>query len=517
MRTMRSAVEEGWDVVVVGGGIGGLAAAAYVARAGKRTLLLEAKDKFSGRAENITLGERISAPIAAESFYALDQKLIRDMQLSRFGLRIVRHPMSVTALRPDGRHLTIRQEPHLAREAIAAEGSADAAAYRDFRRDHFALARQLRSLWIPRGDSAQWRHSLGSLAAIGRGLSLSRVLQEQLEFAARSSANAYLRNWFESDTLVTALSFDTVLDGVSPDEPSSALLLVWRAAQEFAGLQGAAGQVEGGPEVLANAIASAAREAGAVLRADARVSSIDVRHGGVGGLRLDDGDNIESKTVISSLGARRTFDELLLPEHLPFGSLRHKDRPPRHSNAKVFFTLKGLPPFAGLSERELRGRLIISESSDAAARSKFAALSGLLPSDLIKEVTVPSVADPSLSPEGVHVLSVNVPFLPVRPSGGWESNLPILEKRILSDLEHYAPGLKDRVLKGMVITTDDHRARHGADYARPNFYERLLRSYGDSVRTPIKGLYLCGLDAEPATAVTGRAARVAALLALAEN
>ncbi len=199
MRTIYPAAEGDWDVVIVGGGIGGLAAAAYVARAGKRTLLLEAREKFSGRAENIALGEGISVPIAAEAFYALDQKLLRDLQLHKFGLRITKHAMPLTALRLDGRHLTLPLEPYQAREAMSAEGSADAAAYRTFHRDQFALAQKLRSLWIPRGDSAQWRRPLGSLAAVSQGLSLSGDLQEQLEIVAHSSANAYLRNWFESD------------------------------------------------------------------------------------------------------------------------------------------------------------------------------------------------------------------------------------------------------------------------------------------------------------------------------
>jgi phytoene dehydrogenase-like protein len=497
-------------------GMSSLSAAALAVWPRQPIRRAQASARFSWKHE-ITSSEGVSAPLAAEAFYCLDQKLINDLHLEKFGLRILRHAMPVTALRPDGRHLTLPHELSLAREAITAEGSEDAAAYRDFRRAHYSLARQLRSLWVPRGDSMQWRHPAGSLTGISRGLRLSASQQELLEIAARSSANVYLRNWFESDTLVMALSFDTALDGVSPDEPSSALLLVWRAAQEFAGAPGAIGQVEGGPEALASALTSAAREAGAVLRADADVSAIELKNERVCGVRLGDDSTIESKIVISSLGAQQTFDELLLPECLPFGSLRHAERLPSDDNAKAFFTLKGLPPFAGLSERELRGRLITSETSDAAARSKFAARMGLLPRDLIMEITVPSIADPSLSVKGVHVLSANIPFLPISPRGGWEANMSILETQILSELEIYAPGLKDRVIEAKIITPDDIRARHGRDWSSPNFYERLLRSYGDSVRTPIKGLYLCGLDAEPTNAVTGRAGRVAALLALAEN
>jgi phytoene dehydrogenase-like protein len=517
MRAVGSTREEDWDVVVVGGGIGGLAAAAYVARAGKRTLLLEARDGFSGRAESMTLGAGISAPVAAEAFYALDQKLIRDLHLHKFGLRFARRAMPVTALRPDGRHLTLPHELYRAREAIAAEGAADAAAYPVFRRELFALSRRLRSLWVPRGDSAQWRKPFGSVAAIAKELALSGALHERLDIAAHSSANTYLRNWFESDTLITALAFDTMLDGVGPDEPSSALLLVWRAAQKYADVQGGGGQVVGGPVILANAIADAARDAGAVLRDGAQVTGIEVEDGRVCGLLLDNDSRVGSKIIISSLCARQTFEELLLPDVRPFGSLRHIDRPDHFSNAKGLFALRGLPPFAGLSERELRGRLIIAEHSDAAGQSKRAALSGLLPSDLVMEVTVPSVADPTLSTKGVHVLSVNMPFLPVGPQGGWAANAHLLKEKILSALEVYAPGLGDRIINGLVVTPDDFRARYGADYSYINFYERLLRSYGESVRTPINGLYLCGVDAEPVNAITGRAGRVAALLALAEE
>ena len=132
------------------------------------------------------------------------------------------------------------------------------------------------------------------------------------------------------------------------------------------------------------------------------------------------------------------------------------------------------------------------------------------------EVTVPSVADPTLSTEGVHVLSVNISFLPVDPQGGWAANVHPLEEQILSTLEVYAPGLGDRIMGGLVITPDDFCSRYRVDYSHVNFYERLLQSYGERVRTPIEGLYLCGIDAEPVNAITGRAGRVAALLALGE-
>ncbi len=511
-----SAQDNAWDAVIIGGGIGGLTAAAYLARAGKRTLRLETRDVFSGRAESGALGGNIFAPVAAEAFYSVDQKLIRDLQLHQFGLRFAQRAMPLTVLRPDGRHLNLPHELFGARAAILAEGTADASAYPRFRRELFALARRLRLLWSPQSAGLVQNRTRGSLEAITQSCALSKQEIARLDIAARSSANDFLQNWFESDTLKTALAFDTTLDGVGPDEPSSALLLVWRAAQESSGLQGAVGQITGGPVVLADAIADAARADGAVLRLGAQIASIEVENGQVAGLKLGDGSFVETKRIISSLSARQLFEDLLVPEVLPFGALRRLARPAHFSSAKGHFALRGLPPFAGLSAPQLRGRLIISEHPEAAAESKVAALSGHLPSNLVMEITVPSIADPTLTNTDMHILSVRIPFLPLSPTGGWAANEDVLRKRILAVLESYAPGLIDRIISGFVITPDDFRERYGADVSNANFLERLLSTYEERVRTSIKGLYLCGIDAEPLDAITGRAGRAAASFALAE-
>jgi len=513
--TASASPERTWDAVIIGGGIGGLTAAAYMARAGKRTLLLEARDVFSGRAESSALGGGIFAPVAAEAFYAVDRKLIHDLQLHQFGLRFAQRAMPLTVLRPDGRHLTLPHELFSARAAILAEGSADASAYPRFRRELFALSRRLRSHWLPANPALFQDVALGSLEALRTSV-LSSAEASRLDIATRSSANVFLQNWFQSDVLTTALAFDTTLDGVGPDEPASALLLVWRAAQESSGLQGAVGQIEGGPVVLADAIADAARADGAILRSGTQVTSIEVEDGRVVGLRLGDGSLIESKIVISTLCADHVYKELLLPDVQPFGALRQTARQPHFSSAKAHFALRGLPPFAGLSSAELRGRLIISEHPEAAAESKLAALNGLLPSNLVMEITVPSIADPTLTTADVHILSVRIPFLPINPDGGWAANESVLKKNVLSLLENYAPGLNDRIINGFVITPDEFRENYGADTCNANFLERLLAPYGERVRTSIKGLYLCGVDAEPVSAITGRAARAAASLALKE-
>ncbi len=208
-----TAREKAWDAVIIGGGIGGLTAAAYLARAGKRTLLLEPRDVLSGRAESGALGGNVFAPVAAEAFYSVDHTLIQDLQLHQFGLRFAQRAMPLTVLRPNGRHLNLPHELFGARAAILAEGTADASAYPRFRRELFALARRLRLLWSPQSAGLDQTRTGGSLEAIAQACALSKQEITRLDIAARSSANGFLQKWFESDTIKTALADQPPLTG----------------------------------------------------------------------------------------------------------------------------------------------------------------------------------------------------------------------------------------------------------------------------------------------------------------
>ena len=508
---------EGWDAIVIGGGIGGLIAAAYLARWRKRVLLLEARETFGGRAETNVLIEGVSAPVAAEIVYALDPQVIRDFKLYQRGLRYVERAMPLVALHPSGRHLELSHEFFAARSAIRKESVADARAYIHFRRELFAFARRMRPLWAPPNAWMARRNPGGSVASISQEFALSSADTERLDRAAHSSADAYLERWFDTDALKTALAFDATIDGVGPEESSSALMLVWRAAQECDGTQGAAGQVEGGPGALAKALATVAREEGATLRPMSHVVGIVLTKGKAAGVTLDNGMTINAPIVLSSLSASQTFGSLLPADAQPFGTLASPDMPARVASAKVLVALNGLPPFAGLSRHALRGRLVVAERPESVSEAKSASLLGILPENLVVEATIPTIADPSLSQNGLHVLSLRIPYLPAHPQAGWTANRDVLQKRVLSMLEVYAPGLSDRIVASAVLTPEDFRVRYGAAHGRSNLLERLLQPYETRIRTPVEGFYLCGADAEPADAISGRSGRIAAMIALAET
>lgn len=505
-----------WDAIVVGGGVGGLTAAAYLARRGKRALLLEANESFGGRAENSALAGGTFAPVASERYSAVDRQLIEDLDLHHRGLRFVQRFMPLVVLRPGGRHLVLPHDFLGARAAIRAESASDAKGYANYRRNLFKLARRLRPHWAPNTPSGERLDSFSLTGAIGKRLSLSTAEISKLDAAAASSANAYLQRWFENESVKTALAFDATLDGLTPEEASSALVLLWRAAQECSGLQGAIGQIRGGPAALAEALVEAARAEGAILLPGAQVARIEVVGGRAAGVTLATGTGIEAGIVLSNVTLQKTLQKLVAPDAVPFGAMHQSAYPVRLASATVVFALKGLPPFAGLSRRELQGRVVVAERPESAAEAKGNALGGALPNDLVLEVLVPSIADDTLAENGRHVLTARVPYLPAQIGGGWESREEELKRRALAALEPYAPGLRDRIVDSLVITPSDFALRYGTGLSAVSPRRQFLQTYEARIRTPIQGLYLCGSGAEPIGAAAGRAGRLAAFLAIAE-
>jgi phytoene dehydrogenase-like protein len=500
----------GRNVIVIGGSVGGLVAAAYLARGCAHVTLLEARNTLGGEVENAPIADGFSAPLIAHTLYALDPRMVRELELHKHGLQFVERDMPLVALRPGGQHIVIARDAHAARARLTAYAAADADAYLRFRREAMTMARRLRPLWtgaLPDGDAKP--------ETAARALKLSSARSRELTALSRMSAASYLDRWFESDALKAALGFDAAADGLSPQEAGSALALLWRYAQESCGLQGAVAQPKGGPGALTEALAEAARAAGAELRTGARVRAITMEAGRPNGVVLESGENLPTSVVLSSLSARRTL-ELAPPEVLGLGEGAPSSAA-RTGTAKLLLALKSLPPFAGLDRDALRGRLVVAERPESAAEAKGAALAGRLPAELVMEITVPSVADTSLSPQGQHVLSVRVPYLPLLPEGGWQARREVLAERIIATLESYAPGLRERIVAQELLTPDDIATRYDTDAGAVVNATRMLTPCVTRARTPLPGIYLCGTSAEAVNAVSGCAGRVAANLVLTEE
>jgi phytoene dehydrogenase-like protein len=510
---MRHGGTSSYDAVIIGGGIGGLIAAAYLARSKARVLLLEASDRFGGRAETIEFAEGFHAPLMAHVAYALDGRVVRELRLADHGLDFAQPNMKLAALQPRGKHIVLPGTGLRGCAALAAEAEADSSDYATFREKAMRFARLLRPLWDGRLADLRVENRDDALATIIRRLQLGPRKSEALEILLRLSAAAFLDRWLESDALKAALSFDVFPSGLSPQEAGSALVLMWRYAQESCGRQGAVCQIRGGPAALARALEAAARHAGAELRASARVSSIIVERHRATGVVLAGGETIPAAAVLSCLNSRATLIELVEPGSIGFGTALSVRAPEKIATVQIMLALNAPPPLAGLAPEDLGARLVIAPRPEIASEAKGAALNGSFSSELAVEVTIPTIADPALAPPGCHVLSVLVPYMPAAVAGGWEVPRMVLHRQVIAMLEGFAPGLRNRLLAYRVVVPGDE-ILNGSTPDSASSASRLLASYEARIRTPIAGLYLCGRSAEPVSAISGRAGRLAANLAV---
>jgi phytoene dehydrogenase-like protein len=484
-----------YDAVVIGAGVSGLVAASYLAKAGKRVLVVEARNKLGGLCESAPLGEGFSVPVAAHTLCALDPRVVKELKLAKRGLKFAARDMALVGLRPGGRHLVIARDVHATVRAIAIHSKADAEAWPRFRHELFALARALRPLW--------WD------AAPAKPLALAD--HEMLERLRRVSAAAWLDSWFESDALKAVLAFDTTAGGLSPFEPGSALLLLWRAAQEMSGLQGAVAIPRGGPGALAASLAGAARAAGVEIQTGASAAKLLLLDGRAAGIVLASGETVAASTVLSSLSRRRTLCELA-----PTGAAGLETAAAlcaaksESGQAKVVLALNALPEFNGIAVPH-DARFIVADKLESYAAANFAARTGRLPDELIIEFVVPSAADPALAPPGQHIVSALVRPIPSAVAAGWDAMKLQLAAKVVAALEPHLSGLARHVGAAQVLSPADIADRYGAgDEVFDD--EHILSPWNSRMMTPISGLFLCG--AEPVGAISGRAGRLAAASAL---
>ena len=483
-----------YDAVVIGAGVSGLTAASYLAKAGKHVLVVEARNKLGGLSETAPLGEGFSVPVAAHALHALDPRMVKELKLARHGLKFAVRDMALVGLRPGGKHVVIARDVHATVRNIAIHSKADAEAWPRFRHELFALARALRPLWW---DAAPAK----PLPQAGR---------EKLDRLGRVSAAAWLDSWFESDALKATLAFDATA-GIQPFEPGSALLLLWRAAQEMCGLQGAAAVPFGGSGALASSLAAAARALGVEIQTGANAVKLLVQDDRAAGIALASGETIAAGLVLSSLSRRRTLCGLA-----PAGAAGLEtvaalcDERKTVGQAKVLLTLNALPAFNGIAVPQ-DARFVVADRLDSYAAAGAAARAGRLPDELAIEFVVPSAADRALAPPGQHIVSALVRPVPSAAAAGWDTMKLQLAAKVVAALEAHVSGLARHVGAAQVLSPADIADRYGVgDEGFDDIH--VLSPWNSRTMTPIPGLFLCG--AEPVSAISGRAGRIAAALAL---
>ena len=518
-----------YDAIVIGAGHNGLVCAAYLARAGKRVLVLERRERVGGAAvtEEIFPGFKFSVYSYVVSL--LRPEIIRDLDLPRHGLHILPLESTLTPLLQGGKagdYLAQWGDHDQNRRELARHSLRDAEAYDDFGRLMHQMARAVKPmLAMVAPDPASLRPrdlaGLGRVASHFRSLG-ARQFNTLSKLMTMSSAD-YLDEWFETEALKATKSASGIIGTLlGPRSPGTAYVLLHHYMGEIDGVFRAWGFAKGGNGSVSGAIAGAARAAGAEIRTGAPVERVLVANGRATGVVLEGGEEVHAGLVVSNADPRRTFLGLVGERHLPGdfveGIRRFRFR---GASAKVNLALDGLPDFTCLPGvgPHLRGAISISPSVEYLERAYDEAKYGEFSRRPYMDIIIPSMIDPGMAPPGKHVMSIFAQYAPYHLNGGWtDARREAFGDAVIDTLSEYAPNLKSVILHRQVVTPADIERTVGLTEGnifqgeltpQQMFFLRPAPAW-TRYATPIHALYLCGAGTHPGGGVMGAPGRLAA-------
>lgn len=500
-----------YDVIIVGAGHNGLVCATLLARAGRRVLVLEANDRVGGAAVTREFTKGYSVSACAHLIYQLQPEITKELGLD---LDYAADDMATIALGEDGSHVRMRGN------AIEGVSDDDLAEYRSFRKRTTRFSDLLRTYLMrppPRLGTSS-RDDLFTLARLG--FDIRRLGKTEMrEFLRLIGMNIYdeLVERFDSGLLKGAISLDAVLGThLGPRSPNTMLTYLYR----LAGSHGRLALPAGGAGALPEALAHAARAAGATIRTNMPVKRIAVANGRVTGVETGSGESFESPVVVSNADPRRTVLELLGACHVETGFARRIENIRARGNAaKLHLALDGLPEIAGLAKKDYAERIVIAPDEHYVERAFNPAKYGKASSEPVVEMTFPSFRDSSLAPTGKHVLSAVVQYAPYALDGGWSDGArDAFTGTVIDTIARYAPDIRDRITATEMLTPADIEREfhitgghwHHGELTLDQFL--FVRPVGGAAqyRLPVEGLWLCGAGAHPGGGLSGAPGRNAA-------
>ena len=510
-------MSERYNHIVIGAGHNGLVCATMLAKKGRSVLVLEAGDAIGGMAVTREFAPGFKVSACAHLLHGLPADLARALALEQHGLRFAVREMPSVALNPAGTPIVYTND------TIRGVGRRDAEEYVHFSTRFARFARLVgHVLGIEpfRLSLATWREGLPGLRVALKLRLLGRAAMRELMRIIGMNAYDLLTDHFESELLKGALGFDATLGAEhGARSPGTVLTLLYRWAGQAGARSTGVAQPIGGMGAVSEAIASAARAAGAEIRTRSPVARIVVDNDRATGVRLASGETIGADSVISSTDPRATFLRLLGAEYLDTDFVRRVDHfRARGVVAKVHLALDALPEFRGVDRSEIGARLIVCPSLEYLETAFNPSKYRDIPENPVLEITVPSVNDIGLAPAGQHVMSINVMFVPydlgLDPAAARQRILA----NVISTLERYAPGIGHQIVASELLTPADLEREfgvagghwhHGALAFDQFFFTRPVPGAA-TYSTPVAGLYLCGASSHPGGGVMGLAGRNAA-------
>jgi len=507
------------DIVVIGGGHNGLVAAFYLAKAGFKPLIIERREHPGGAAitEEFHPGFRCSA--MAHCAGPIRPDIVRDMRLEKHGLKLITPDVGMVALSPDGRALILYNDVRKAAKEVAKFSPKDGAQYPELQQALAKIGKVLAGtlrLSPPNLDDPS-KGDLWAMLQTGRAIRKlgKKDMYRLLRWGPMAVADL-AAEFFETELLRATIAARGIFGTFfGPWSAGSSLVLLIRAAGD-SHPAGSAYFAEGGMGAITQAMASAARQAGAEIRTGVEVIEVRVKDGAATGVVLSTGEEIAARTVISNADPKRTLLKLVDPTYLsPDFVQRLQHYRTSGTVAKVNLALSGLPKFTALqghSDGALSGRIHIGPEIDYLERAFDEAKYGNFSRAPYLEIAIPSVTDSSLAPEGKHVMSVYMQYAPYKlKESNWDKERVALGDTVVKTLAQYAPNLPELIVHHQIITPQDLEDNfgltgghifHGELSLDQFFTMRPLLDWA-RYRTPIRRLYLCGSGSHPGAGLTG--------------
>lgn len=508
------------DVIIVGGGVNGLVAAAYLARAGKKVLLLEKKDILGGIAvtEEFFLGHKFSSLVDGSGY--LSPSIASDLNLSQHGLDIISTDAIVYSLLPDGQNLMISQDISATSKEIARFSEADARAYPKFvemMRKISAVLEGIMYMTPPDLPELSLKNLMDALSLLKPLRKIGRKDFAQVLRVMPMPIADLLNEWFESDVVKGTIAASAVINSSwGPQEAGTSYTFLYNWAGSNNEFFRSSGNIVGGMGALSGALANAAKSLGVEIKTNSPVERILSENGSAFGVELNNGDQYSAKTIVSSTNINTTFLKLIDPYYLDQEFVKHlKNIKYRGTTARVHFVLEALPNFQGINgnaQNLLCGHIQISPTMTYLQKAFDPTKYGRYSENHYLDIFIPTLTDSSLSSDDAHLMSVTVKYIPYHlREGDWESLRDDLARQVINKINEYAPGFEALIRHQKVITPleleqnydlPEGSYTHGEMSLDQFMWMRPIPGYGQ-YHSPIRNLYLCGASTHPGGGVTG--------------
>lgn len=515
-----------YDAIIIGAGHNGLTNAAYLAKAGRKVLVLERRHIVGGATVTEEIYPGFKYSVCSYVVSLLRPEVIRELELTRYDLEIIPLDSTFTPM-PDGNYLARWGDHAKTRREIARHSPTDAEAYEQFGKlmYHMAMAVKPILAMIPPDPASLKPVDLSGLAALGKHFRKlgEKFLFDLTKLMTMSSAD-FLNEWFETEVLKATMSASGIIGTfLGPRSPGTAYVLLHHYMGELDGAFRSWGFARGGMGSISRVLAESAKHFGAEIRTEAAVDQVLIKNGRAQGVVLTSGEEIQGQVIVSGVDPKRTFLKMVDAQALDPEFLEQvKHFKIRGSSGKVNLSLDALPNFTSLpgDGPHLQGAISISPTIDYLERAYDDAKYGNYSRRPYLDSIIPSTIDPSMAPPGKHVMSIFVQYAPYQlKDGTWEDKREAFGDNVIDTLSEYAPNLKDIILHRQVVTPWDMEQEfgltegnifHGELSLNQLFFLRPVPGWA-RYRTPIKNLYMCGAGTHPGGGVMGGSGRLAAL------